>query len=128
MVFRINAITAALFSVSAGLVFQPHPAQAADNSVKVPANPAGVFDERCYSDVPPATPTEYNNTTPVEVSADKLNATRNGKAIYGAGSKSIRATNTSVLIIPNSIRSAEMYWLPATHVLDGQVTLKVTIN
>ena len=86
MVFRINAITAALFSVSAGLVFQPHPAQAADNSVKVPANlRAGVFDERCYSDVPPATPTEYNNTTPVEVSADKLNATRNGKAIYEGG-------------------------------------------
>jgi Organic solvent tolerance protein OstA len=86
MVFRINAITAALFSVSAGLAIIPHPVQAADNSAKVPpALRAGAFDERCYSDVPPATPTEYSRTTPVEVSADKLNATRNGKAVYQGG-------------------------------------------
>lgn len=86
MVFRINAITVALFSVSAGLAFAPHPSQAAENSVNVPHNlRAGAFDERCYSDVPAATTTEYSRTTPVEVSADQLNATQNGKAIYEGG-------------------------------------------
>ena len=86
MVFRINAITVALFSVSAGLAFAPHPSQAAENSINVPHNlRAGAFDERCYSDVPAATTTEYSRTTPVEVSADQLNATQNGKAIYEGG-------------------------------------------
>jgi LPS-assembly protein len=86
MVFRINAITVALFSVSAGLAFISHPSLAADTSVNLPPNlRAGAFDERCYSDVPPATSTEYSRTTPVEVSADELNATHDGKAIYQGG-------------------------------------------
>ncbi len=126
MVFRINAITAALFSVSAGLVFQPHPAQAADNSVKVPANlRAGVFDERCYSDVPPATPTEYNNTTPVEVSADKLNATRNGKAIYEGGVE-VNQGNKYFSSDYTELDQVSRNVLATGNILyrDGQVTLK----
>jgi len=86
MVFRINAITVALFSVSAGLAFASAPSQAAANSVSVPQNlRAGAFDERCYSSVPAAETTEYSRTTPVEVSADQLNAIQNGKAIYEGG-------------------------------------------
>lgn len=43
----------------------------------------GVFDQKCYSDVPVAEPTPANiNQMPVEVNADNAEATQNGKAIY----------------------------------------------
>jgi LPS-assembly protein len=86
MVFRLNAITVAFFSVL--LTSMPvHAAQAPKKTtVKLPNQfKAGVFDQRCYSNVPPATETEYGLNTPVEVSAKQLNATRNGKAIYQGG-------------------------------------------
>lgn len=126
MVFRINAITAAIFSVSAGLVFTSHPAQAADNSIKVPSNlRAGAFDERCYSDVPPATATEYSRTTPVEVSADQLNAVRDGKAVYeggvevSQGNKYFSSDYTELdQVSRNVLAHGNIFYR------DGQVTLK----
>lgn len=124
MLFRINAITVALFSV--GLIAIPNQGYSAENNVNIPARlKAGVFDERCYSDVPAAEATDYSNATPIEVTADQLNATRNGKAIYegnvevNQGNKYFSADHTELDQVSRNV-------LATGNILyrDGQVTLK----
>ncbi len=124
MLFRINAITIALLSV--GLAFLPTSARAADNNVNIPTRlKAGVFDERCYSDVPAAEETDYNQSTPIEVTADQLDATQNGKAVYegnvevNQGNKYFSADHTELDQVSRNV-------MATGNILyrDGQVTLK----
>jgi LPS-assembly protein len=62
-------------TVLAASLFGPAPVLAADG--------VGIFDQRCYSDVPAAQSTPANiNQLPVEVNADSAEATQDGKAIY----------------------------------------------
>lgn len=124
MVFRLNAITVAFFS--ALVVSLPVQAQTKSSTVKLPNQfKAGVFDQRCYSNVPPATETQYDMNTPVEVTADQLNATRNGKAIYqgkvqvNQGNKYFSSDYTELdQSTRNVLAHGNIYYR------DGQVTLK----
>ena len=44
---------------------------------------AGVFDERCYPNVPPLVEADDNEKAqPVEVTSDRAEATQQGKAVY----------------------------------------------
>lgn len=90
------------------------------------ADGTGVFDQRCYSDVPAAQPNPANlNQLPVEVNADRVEATQTGKAIYSGDVQIFQGIRTL------SSRYTELD--QSTHDLtasgnvfyqDGQVTLR----
>ena len=63
------------YTLIAASLLEAMPALAADS--------VGIFDQRCYSDVPEIRQDPANaNQLPIEVSADSAEATQNGTAIY----------------------------------------------
>lgn len=125
MLFRLNAITLTILTSVSAATFSPV-TQADTASGFVPSRlSAGAFDERCYSDVPPVEETNYNDQTPIAVSADTLNAQRNGKAVYqggvevNQGNKSFKSDYTEFDQKTRDVKATGNIIYK-----DGQVTLK----
>ena len=125
MLFRLNTITLTILTSVSAVTFSQFSAADTTSGIVPGSLRAGTFDERCYSDVPPAEATDYNDQTPIAVSADALNAQRNGKAIYQGGVE-VNQGNKSFSSDYTEFNQATRDIKATGNIIykDGQVTLK----